>query len=77
MRERESEGEGGEREEERERERLLCLPYLTGLDVAKMLADRIQALSEEKFAELSVQLQSIPNADNLKKVRTTMYHLLN
>ena len=39
-----------------------------------MLADRIQMLSEEKFAELSVQLQGIPNIENLKKVATLMHH---
>ena len=39
-----------------------------GLDVARMLADRVQKLSEEKFAELSVQLRSLPNSENLKKV---------
>ena len=33
-----------------------------------MLADRIQKLSEGKFAELSVQLQGLPNPDNMKKV---------
>ena len=33
-----------------------------------MLADRIHKLSEEKFAELSIQLQGIPNLDSLKKV---------
>ena len=47
---------------------IFLIYYLSGLDVAKMLANRIQKLSEEKFAELSVQLQGIPNADSLKKV---------
>ena len=70
-----------ERERERERERdegrEIKLSYLIlyiGLDVAKMLADRIHKLSEEKFAELSVQLQSIPNADSLKKVHYNICH---
>ena len=39
--------------------------------MAKMLANRIQKLSEEKFAELSVQLRSLPNSENLKKVSLT------
>ena len=47
---------------------IIIITVLSGLDVAKMLSNRIQKLSEEKFTELSVQLQSIPNADNLKKV---------
>ena len=38
--------------------------------MARMLADRIQSLSEEKYAELSVQLNA-PNVENLRKVSLT------
>lgn len=43
--------------------------FPSGRDVAKMLANRIQTLSEEKFAELSVQLRNLPNPDSFKKVK--------
>lgn len=36
--------------------------------MAKMLANRIHKLSEEKFAELSGQMLGLSNVDSLKKV---------
>lgn len=41
---------------------------MTGPDVARMLADRVYYLSEEKYTELAAQVKSVSSMDNVRKV---------